>query len=241
MPINHETKVLFVHIPKTAGTTIEKLMDMSHEENFYTVGKCKSPIFSSLDFSKFTEGERAEVEVKNLQHCTYRELKKLLPEEVFGPKYIRFSIVRNPYTRIVSEYFYLNRRSSQGAPDLVGFAEKFPTIESFVLSELSLPRFERIYKYDGHLEPQCDYLLDTSYENILALNTPIKIYHYERTLEDCIQWVQAKSGVASHNLHARNGNYNKNTNHHTPETLQVINEFYKKDFEIFGYPISGIS
>lgn len=237
MPVNHELKVLFVHVPKTAGTSIEKMLDMSHGENFYTVGKNKSPIFSQLDFSNFTDEERAEVEAKNLQHCTYRELKKLLPEKVFGPEYARFAVVRNPYTRIVSEYVYLKLRSSQGAPDLVGFAEKFPTLSDFILSELFIPRLERIYKYDGHLEPQCEFLLDTTYENILAIDKPIKIYYFEHTLQHCMRWVKVKSGIDVPEIQARKGRYDKENYNFSPDALSAINEFYKKDFEIFKYPL----
>jgi hypothetical protein len=233
MPINHESKTLFVHIPKCGGTSVEKLLDMSYDNNFYTYKKKASSIFSKLDFSKFTLEERAEVEEKNLQHCTYRELKKLLPVEVFTTDYYIFSIVRNPYTRIVSEYFYLAGLVTR-IPELKPFTQQFPTVSDFVLYGLSLPKFERISKYDGHLETQCDYLLDTSLEDIFGKKA-IKIYKFETDMEDVMNMAKRRADIDVANIKAREGLYNKTVDYLNNEAKDAVYQFYKNDFELFGY------
>ena len=39
MPINRRLNVIFLHVPKAAGTTVEKILDMSSRNNFFTMDR----------------------------------------------------------------------------------------------------------------------------------------------------------------------------------------------------------
>ena len=90
MPVSRKHKFKFVHIPRTGGSSIEKVFDLQHKECLY-------------------EG-RFAVECNNIlfapQHVTHRMIDHLKPE---ASDYFSFTIVRNPFTRVISEYFYINR------------------------------------------------------------------------------------------------------------------------------------
>lgn len=233
MPINHELKTLFVHVPKCGGTTVEKILDMSTEENFFTTTKTIHKIYSKLDFSMFTSEEKKEVEAKNLQHCTIIELEKLLPKNVFiENNYYKFSIVRNPYHRIVSEYFYMVQASTR-VNQLRDFPIRFPNVSSFVLSELALPRIQRIRKYDGHLETQSSFLLDAN-STLTKLN---KIYRFESEMESCLELAKSISKMTIEGVHERNGGYDKTdySEYFTFEAKELVYQFYKNDFDLFKY------
>ena len=87
MPVCHNLKLCFIHIPKTAGSSVEKMLGWSGEKHL--IGKI-NPKYNVCP-----------------QHLYWQELQQEVPEVV---DYIKFSIVRNPYDRLVSEYHYAKQR-----------------------------------------------------------------------------------------------------------------------------------
>tara|TARA_B100001113_G_C20994642_1_gene572115 strand:+ start:318 stop:890 length:573 start_codon:yes stop_codon:yes gene_type:complete len=79
MFINHKHKFIFIHIPKTAGTSIRS----SFDENGYD----------------------KKVVRKKYPHSTCQEVKEYCGEKVWN-EYYKFTFVRNPFDRIVSFYHF---------------------------------------------------------------------------------------------------------------------------------------
>lgn len=79
--ISHEYKFIFIHIPKTAGTTICSSWEGSPLKSI-----CK------------------ETGTLGGTHKNALELKEMFPEE-FG-SYLKFCVVRNPYDRFVSKFYF---------------------------------------------------------------------------------------------------------------------------------------
>jgi hypothetical protein len=101
MPYLQQEKLLFIHIPKTGGTSVE---------HFFSMCKPESLWFDrwDRDRDKFLYDHKytLELEMKKEyepQHYSYGILKKLIPDI---NKYYTFSFVRHPYTRLLSEYFW---------------------------------------------------------------------------------------------------------------------------------------
>jgi hypothetical protein len=97
MPVSHELKCIFVHIPRTGGTSVESALglfgDWRDENTNSMFGLITSPdLKSSTRLTKY------------LQHLTAEELRSLLPDEF--EKYYRFAFVRNPWERMVSIWCY---------------------------------------------------------------------------------------------------------------------------------------
>ena len=91
-------KIIFVHIPRCGGTTIEK--------NLW-----KNEFNSDFDFDKsdekhllqgFVDKYRNKYQFDGLQHLTFHNIKKIYPVE--SKNFFRFSFIRNPYSRIASTY-----------------------------------------------------------------------------------------------------------------------------------------
>jgi len=78
MPIFEKDKIIFIHIPKTAGTSIGKFFDIDYEKKYINSHKFK--------------------------HNTFIEYANILKDNLNNYKI--FSIVRNPYDRIFSYYKY---------------------------------------------------------------------------------------------------------------------------------------
>ena len=83
MVVCHIRKIIFIHIPKTAGSSIEHLL---RDEGKY-----------ELDFIGVRNG-------RSTHHYMGIELKMILKE--LYPAYYKFSFVRNHYDRLISEYFW---------------------------------------------------------------------------------------------------------------------------------------
>ncbi len=91
-------KIIFVHIPRCGGTTIEKNL-WQNEFN-------KSFDFDETDEKHLLQGfidkYRNKYQFDGLQHLTFHNIKKIYPLE--AKDFFKFSFVRNPYSRIASTY-----------------------------------------------------------------------------------------------------------------------------------------
>ena len=86
--------LVFLHIPKNAGTTIEDI----GKENGYNWGRFDKKNLKNIPFN---------------QNCSYWHAPpKNLSKDYYNIN-PSFTVVRNPYDRIVSEYNYIHKLSKQ--------------------------------------------------------------------------------------------------------------------------------
>ena len=107
MPISLKYNSLFIHIPKTGGTTIEKCLDIYNENGLkpnvnllhghVPIKHNDNDIENPLDLGGRTG--------YNLQHLTICEIKSILEYSIYNNLF-KFTFVRNPWDRIVSEYVW---------------------------------------------------------------------------------------------------------------------------------------
>lgn len=97
--VDSERRVLFVHIPRTAGSSLVKIL--SEQLNY----------FRTLD--------------SNRRSINYRYLKDY--SEKFRQKHFIFSFVRNPWDRVVSSFLYLNSNVSnlEDQQDKIKYLERY--------------------------------------------------------------------------------------------------------------------
>lgn len=81
--ISHKHKCIFIHIPKCAGSSVEKSL----------MGK---------QYVKWDEHNKIWV-----QHATAQQVKKLYCQDY--EDYFSFAFVRNPWDRAVSDYFWIKK------------------------------------------------------------------------------------------------------------------------------------
>ncbi len=216
MPISRQFKIIFVHIPRVAGTSVEKYLGMGSIDQLFSFDKIKLTKWSK----KFPENSPEQS--KTPQHLTALELKKVIPENIFNSFY-KFSIVRNPFDRIISEYLHIKDTSQP--PYLARF--KTMSLDDFVLEGLSLSQTERINLFDGHLETQCSYVLDENKSLLVD-----KVFKLEN-LQECVDFLKNIVGIEAF-PHARNTTPIENFTF-SEESKEMIKIFYKEDFDFFGY------
>jgi hypothetical protein len=101
MPFSAQYDSLFIHIPRTGGTTIEKILGIHRE-------------WPTVDFDVLHGQLAIGNEEYQLQHLSLQEASQFLPKST-GNRF-SFTFVRNPWDRLVSEYFW--RSGGSGEFDL---------------------------------------------------------------------------------------------------------------------------
>jgi hypothetical protein len=212
-------KTIFVHIPKNAGTSIKAF-------------------FGAID-DGVAEGFH--------KHKTIKEIKNENPEAYNS--YKKFAIVRNPYERMISWYAYFNsyllhndllntynynsNTVETKKPEISGFKKfiKNPEIETWEYNfnhnylEASVPGYVKPKpKVNSSrlklLKPQCYWVDET-----------VKILKYENLKEELESFLGTKVDLEKLNKSSRDNilaYYDK-------ESLDIVYEKYKEDFEKFNY------
>ncbi len=104
--ISDQHRCIFVHIPKCGGTSIEDLI-------------WPAPRREADLWMGFIDAYNNKYQTGGLQHLTARQIRTEVGESRFAA-YWRFSIVRNPFDRLVSQYASMPLRPD--LCDFIGFA-----------------------------------------------------------------------------------------------------------------------
>lgn len=217
MPVNHNYEIIFIHIPKTGGTSIESFFEMTEPENLS---------FSrwDLDHAAFMEKYKDISGLPEIhyepQHYVPGVLKKLIPEY---DNYFSFSFTRHPYTRLLSEYYWLRNKQVDSVNDFN--AHDF---HEWCVSFLSLIN-------SSHKEPQVNYIDDSihfvgKFENLSEDFELLKL----KLLNFSPDFDPIKD-KALEQLNSTGSDKNKLIPYLLIETKQLIYSVYKSDFDVFSY------
>ncbi len=138
MPLSHRYKAIFIHIPKTAGTSIYTVLAIpQNEKHFYSASK----------------------KIPSYQHFTPLQLRNKLPNHIWN-QYYKLTVVRNPFDRVVSDYRYLKTHLS--------FKYKINSFTDFVHLVQRIVTGNRYTEnvYFDHFRPQSHYLQGITYDKI---------------------------------------------------------------------------
>ena len=134
MPISSKHSCVFVHVPRTGGTTVEKLLGIHRE-------------WPDPHTDVFHGRWEIEGDTLQLQHLPYPEMQ-VIADLAFTREYFKFSFVRNPWDRLVSEYFWLAQQHRVAFEDFVSRAESIVRARTRIRGE------------NCHFRPQSDFLSD---------------------------------------------------------------------------------
>lgn len=211
MPVSHSHRVIFVHIPRSAGTSINVALGVcslsDRRDNTYR----PSDLFG-FDGKRFT------------QHLTATEIRARVGQEIYE-RFFKFAIVRNPYARLLSAYYQGFARGVRNRSDVAGFRK-------FVREEL--PRqYSRTLDADRHrhLKPQVIFVMDRKGELMVDF-----VGRHERLEADMAE-VARRLGIALQmprlsETHAFDG-----AAHFDEQSREVVRELYRDDFRLFDYPL----
>jgi chondroitin 4-sulfotransferase 11 len=209
VPVSDKYKCIFIHIPKCAGTSIEKELDI--------YGDWQNPDFNML----FGTIHQYNYEFE-LQHLTTRQM--LLYNYININKfmdYYKFSFVRNPWDKAISAYLYM------------GGTEGVYTHSNFKMFLIETRKQIANFKKDAvwcHMAPQNWFLFDDTGNKLVDY-----VGRFEN-LREGAHHVFLKLGVPSHQLlHEKKAVRKPYQYYYRKSTRELIAEIYKDDIDLFGY------
>lgn len=206
---------IFIWIPKTAGTSL-----------FETLR-------ASIGMRMFKRSHRLP-RIRNAGHYTFCHLhypslvKMRVVSKLVDQSSFKFSVVRDPYYRALSLYFYLLRPGREEV-----------SVRSFK-EFLSRVKYWRpsvgVYNHYGlmHANPQVDWLVG---ENGFVVD---KIFDISE-LSDCLQTLERYTGKSIDSPPYRNvSDYDEDYREAllgNSDIRGMIEDIYKRDFDLLGYPL----
>jgi hypothetical protein len=209
MPVSHAHRTIFIHIPRSAGTSVSVALGICQPGNTSDNSYRPSDLFG-FDGRHFA------------QHLTAREVCSRVGRQKFAD-YFKFAIVRNPYARLVSAYYQGFAKGDRGRTDVEGFRR-------FVRRHLP-EQCQRPLEADRHrhLKSQSVFVVDESGREMVDF-----IGHAERLPEDMHE-VARRIGAAIDIPHLNRTHDFDVEAHFDADARRVTHELYGEDFDRFGY------
>jgi len=198
--LNNEQAITFLHIPKTGGTTIESWLNET--------GKYQQVFFSQKKL------EDMLVTPQHLGYGTLTELTKTLNRSF---EY-KFAVVRNPYDRIVSEFFY---RIKLGSVQLGENPESL--FSAWIV--YNLKKYKKTPEVlDNHLRPQTYYI-----------NDDVEVFKFEDGIQSVLNSVGNRIGIKKDVKVSPKKVGEKKSVRWSPTAVKMVLELYEHDFDRFDY------
>lgn len=216
------SRKIFIHIPKNAGMTIRHSPYLKDKIFVAGADLHKNALYTKqLKHTMTSTGDH-----HGNEHARWRDLN---PN--YTGKYKAFAIIRNPWDRVVSRYFF--------AKKIIEVEKKIPASYADVSSFEAF--LEERHKW-GNKDfmwhravrgwyPATDHVTD------LQGNLVCDMISYENYEPDLLEYFNLTEMSRARNVTALNsGSY---MDMYTPKTIQIIGDWYKKDIDMFGYDFNS--
>ncbi|MGK7962050.1 sulfotransferase family 2 domain-containing protein [Crocosphaera sp.] len=213
--ISHKKSCIFIHIPKTGGTSIEKMIWPEKED------KTEANLWKG-----FIDGYHNKYQTGGLQHLLASQVKQEVGDDIFN-QYFKFTIVRNPWDKVISQYSYMKKRK-----DLRNFIgmEKDDCLKTY----LSLITKKNHVQW----EHQHKFVLDES-QNIIV-DYIGKFEEFNKDVYTILDKINIRTKILGIRvlkiLHTnRSQERLPYSEYYDSESREMVANIYRKDIELFDY------
>lgn len=216
MPVYRRSRLIHIHIPKTAGTAIEGF--------FHSIGD-------------MVWGKESWVGVEHL-HQRWYEFQHLSISELLSftgefRNFHSFAVIRNPYSRLVSEFHWRRSSLQSGNASLLAFESFEDLVWAIPLGIKTQWRdcvnsaSEKQTNFLIHVRPQHQYVCTTA-----GLQVVKELLRFERLKQDFNELL-GRYGLYTDRI--RTPPETNFAEYFNREILDRVNELYAKDFSLGGY------
>lgn len=214
MALLADRNTAFIHIPRTGGTLVERLLGISFDWRLPNLDR----LVGCLDDS----GRRFM-----LQHLTCEEMiqHRFVEAERFAQLF-KFTIVRNPIFRTSSLYYYWGGKQQWG--DFESFLE--------YAASLNLNTYDHSQSHRGiryHLIPQYKYVYGE--DGRLLVDRICRFEYYLDDVKETFDMIGLSLDTAKideNRLNLMTDSYQKL---YSEPVMEFVKTIYAKDFELFDY------
>jgi hypothetical protein len=210
--ISHKHKFIFIHVPKTAGNSIQNyLQNYSEDKIWVTEEQATHNAKSKSHLDRF-EIRSSNKKLKIHKHATLNAYYNAWQKKYESIEdFFKFGVTRNPWDRAISYYFWKGHKSFNKKIFINNLIQRNrnnyrpkPCVDYFCVK-----------KYNDH---KLDYVI--RFENI----------------QKDFNIVCDKIGIPTQQLPHKNKSSHKHyTEYYDDETREIVAKKYAKDIEFFGY------
>ena len=209
MLVSSQQKFLFVHIPKSAGTSVTAaLKEFSDQPEKIWINRLLAKIGINVNwFGPFHW-------VRGRKHSTARQMKIMYSDSVFND-YYKFAFVRNPWALLVSYYHYIKSNQQHHRSEKVKNIDSF---ESYIHYEIKRNKIN-----------QSRFVTDTFGNDLVDF-----VGRFE-SLEKDLGVIFEQLGVEAEIPHKNSSTHTDYRDYYTPETAKLVAFHWAEDILRFGY------
>jgi hypothetical protein len=203
--ISHDQRCIFVHIPRTGGTSIEDVIwPGERTEEHLWMG--------------FVSKHRNKYQTGGLQHLLARQIREEVGSDVFD-SYYKFAVVRNPWDRAVSQYSYTRIRTD--LHELIGMT-----------ADTSFSDYLGLIEGQEHVQwqPQLDFLSDSRGGVLVDF-----VARFERLEQDTQAIFNRLNLEGRTLLHTNASTRRPYQEYFDASSKRQLQKLYGRDIEAFGY------
>jgi hypothetical protein len=206
--ISHKYKCIFIHIPRCGGSSIEDII---------WPGKRKTEDLWMGFVSKYHN----KYQTGGLQHLFGKHVEIEVGHKIFS-EYFKFSFVRNPWDRAVSQFHFMKRR-----PDLREFIGL--RLDDPFRKYLDLIRKKRHVQW----EEQHKFIMNDHGEFLVDFQGRFENYKQD------VGFVLEKLGLSGKAVpHVNRTPHSAYQEYYDEESMEIVRLLYKRDIALFGYSFS---
>lgn len=209
--ISNRHKYIFFHLPKNAGVSVSRIL--IEQENSLKIKRISSFFFRN--FFKTKDNFYFSLKEKKINffssHTPCYKIQEIIDEGTFST-YFKFAVIRNPWDRMVSRYFYSKKIDSS-------------------LKDLSFKEFINFdLKNNMHIINQFKFCTDIN--NYFCLDLILKFENLNEDFNNISLKFFDKKNMLLHLNKSEHRNYRE---YYDNETKDKIYKYCKEDIEFFEY------
>lgn len=179
--ISHKLKFIFIHIPKTSGNSLSLFL--------------KDFIDNDVIHRSSIMGEKQGIDIicektkKDIKHVDITYYKNTYGEKIND--YLKFTIVRNPYDRMLSFYFWSKGKNNQkfNRNEFINFIKKTNSLQhKFIDNTFHIIHFENLINELKNIECFKEIVDFNNYPTLNASSNSKRNYNeiYDKELKDLV-------------------------------------------------------
>jgi hypothetical protein len=194
-----------VHIPKCGGSSIEDIL--------WTGVRNESDLWMGF-ISKYEN----KYQTGGLQHLYAEQIRNEVGQDIFN-EYFKFSFVRNPWDKAVSQFSYMKKR--EDLREYIGMDEN-DTFKKYLELICVKPHVQ--------WSPQFKFITDSSGQAMVDF-----VGKFENFEQDALD-VMRKLGLSVQKIpHTNKSEHRPYSEYYDSESIEMVRSIYQVDIEMFNY------
>ena len=203
--IDEEKKFIFIHIPKTAGVSIELALFGGH--------------IARKQHQSFGWDQERKI---HKQHATIKDVQKYYMPNL--KDYFKFAFVRNPWDRVISDWLWFHREFK---------LKKIEPLKDYLFGRGWFAQVNHLHDSSGrgdHFFSQYKFITNSRGE--LMVNFVGRFENLQADFNVICEKINSSQRQLPHRNKSNRSHY---AEYYNKETRDIVAEKYAKDIEYFGY------